>query len=373
MRTASTRRPKSRTCSPRCRLPPRTWPWAPARATAPCRCRVASRIGSRRAWRRGSAASGSVTRRPDSARSRVRWPSACSRWAIATNTRRIFCSTRCGTDFASARSMFPRSTDCRAIFVPGVIRGARTLVRAPRGTHRPRSFVTTPSKSDLRILVSNDDGVLAAGIALLADVCATVGQVTVVAPDREQSGTSHSLTLHRPLRAHRRSDGAFQVDGTPTDCVLLALGALMPEGPNWVFSGINHGPNMGEDVLYSGTVSAAMEGLAAGVPSVAISYGSFDIEHLESHRARLERLIQSIVRVKAFPGETLLNITLPPIPGDQVKGVKVTNLGSRVFHEEIATMKDPWGREVFWIGGGRATWAGGAGLGLQGGKGRHNP
>lgn len=220
--------------------------------------------------------------------------------------------------------------------------------------------MTAPGKPGLRILVSNDDGVLAPGIALLADVCSTVGQVTVVAPDREQSGTSHSLTLHRPLRAHRRSDGAFQVDGTPTDCVLLALGALMPDGPNWVMSGVNHGPNMGEDVLYSGTVSAAMEGLAAGVPSIAISYGSFDLEHLESHRTGLERLIQRIVRVENFPGETLLNINLPPIPGDQVKGVKVTNLGSRVFHEEIATMKDPWGREVFWIGGGRVTWSGGS-------------
>lgn len=212
----------------------------------------------------------------------------------------------------------------------------------------------------LRILVSNDDGVLAPGIALLADVCSTIGQVTVVAPDREQSGTSHSLTLHRPLRAHRRSDGAYQIDGTPTDCVLLALGSLMPDGPNWVMSGVNHGPNMGEDVLYSGTVSAAMEGLAAGIPSIAISYGSFDLEHLESHREGLKRLLHRIVHVENFPGETLLNINLPPIPGDQVKGVKVTNLGSRVFHEEIAKMKDPWGREVHWIGGGRVTWSGGS-------------
>src|SRR2546422_3808076 len=169
----------------------------------------------------------------------------------------------------------------------------------------------------MNILISNDDGILARGLGVLGEVCTALGQVTVVAPDREQSGTSHSLTLHRPLRAHRRSDGAFQVDGTPTDCVLLALGALMPEGPNWVMSGVNHGPNMGEDVLYSGTVSAAMEGLAAGIPSIAISYGSFDLEHLESHREGLERLIQSIVRVENFPGETLLNINLPPIPWDR--------------------------------------------------------
>ena len=107
----------------------------------------------------------------------------------------------------------------------------------------------------MNILCSNDDGILAPGLALLSDICREVGEVTVVAPDREQSGTSHSLTLHRPLRPARRPDGAIQVDGTPTDCVMLAIQTLMPEPPDFVFSGINHGPNMGEDVLYSGTVS----------------------------------------------------------------------------------------------------------------------
>ncbi|HTY04914.1 MAG TPA: 5'/3'-nucleotidase SurE [Gemmatimonadales bacterium] len=212
----------------------------------------------------------------------------------------------------------------------------------------------------MNILISNDDGVLAQGLGILAEACGTLGKVTVVAPDREQSGTSHSLTLHRPLRATRRADGAFQVDGTPTDCVLLALGALMTDKPDFVISGINHGPNMGEDVLYSGTVAAAMEGLAAGIPSVAVSYGSFDLEHLETHRSGLQRLLADILAVATFPKETLLNVNLPPIPGHQVKGVKVTHLGSRVFHEEIARMKDPWGREIYWIGGGHVTWSGGA-------------
>src|SRR2546428_12013132 len=118
----------------------------------------------------------------------------------------------------------------------------------------------------MNILISNDDGILARGLAVLGEVCASLGQVTVVAPDREQSGTSHSLTLHRPVRATRRADGAFQVDGTPTDCVLLAIDMLMPEKPDFVLSGINHGQNMGEDVFYSGTVAAAMEGLVAGSP-----------------------------------------------------------------------------------------------------------
>lgn len=208
------------------------------------------------------------------------------------------------------------------------------------------------------ILISNDDGVLAQGLGLLAEACGTLGKVTVVAPDREQSGTSHSLTLHRPLRATRRADGAFQVDGTPTDCVLLALGALMPDKPDFVISGVNHGPNMGEDVLYSGTVAAAMEGLAAGIPSVAVSYGSFDLEHLDSYRDRLQRLLAEVLAVSDFPKETLLNVNLPAMPADTVKGVKVTHLGSRVFHEEIARMKDPWGRDIYWIGGGHVTWSG---------------
>jgi len=212
----------------------------------------------------------------------------------------------------------------------------------------------------MNILISNDDGILARGLSLLGEAAGDLGRVTVVAPDREQSATSHSLTLHRPIRATRRADGAYQVDGTPTDCVLLALDALMPEKPDFVFSGVNHGPNMGEDVLYSGTVAAAMEGLAAGIPSVAISYGSFDLEHLESHRTGLTRLLQGIVAVESFPRDTLLNVNLPPIPGDQVKGVKVTHLGSRVFHEEVARMKDPWGRDIYWIGGGHVTWSGGA-------------
>ncbi|HET9275246.1 MAG TPA: 5'/3'-nucleotidase SurE [Gemmatimonadales bacterium] len=212
----------------------------------------------------------------------------------------------------------------------------------------------------MNILVSNDDGIHAPGIALLADVCRQVGQVTVVAPDREQSGTSHSLSLHGPLRPRRRHDGSFQVDGTPTDCVLLAIGALMPEPPQFVFSGVNHGPNMGEDVFYSGTVSAAMEAVTLGIPGVAISLASRDEELLETYRSRLIGLVRRITSVESYPRLTLLNINLPGIPGDQVKGVRVCKLGSRYFSESLTRMKDPWGREVFWIGGGEITWTGDA-------------
>jgi 5'-nucleotidase len=187
-----------------------------------------------------------------------------------------------------------------------------------------------------------------------------VGRVTVVAPDREQSGTSHSLTMHRPLRPARRPDGSFQVDGTPTDCVLLALGVLLAERPAFVFSGINHGPNMGEDVLYSGTVAAAMEAVTLGVPGIAISFaGGDDLPTLQTYRDLLTHLVQRITGVQNFPKETLLNINLPAIPASEVKGIRVCPLGSRFFQESLTRMRDPWGREIFWIGGGTIHWTGG--------------
>jgi 5'-nucleotidase len=210
----------------------------------------------------------------------------------------------------------------------------------------------------LHLLISNDDGILARGIGVLAEVCRSIGEVSVVAPDREQSGASHSLTLQRPLRPVRRPDGSYQVDGTPTDCVLLALGALLDRRPDFVISGINHGPNMGEDVLYSGTVAAAMEGLSIGIPGVAVSFAGAEIELLDTHRPWLERLLRDIVRMAGIPGETLLNVNLPPIPGDEIRGIRVTTLGNRVFAGSLLRAKDPWGREVFWIGGGQISWTG---------------
>jgi 5'-nucleotidase len=210
----------------------------------------------------------------------------------------------------------------------------------------------------LKILLSNDDGILARGLEVLADVCRPEASVTVVAPDREQSGSSHSLTLGRPLRVTRRPDGSIQVDGTPTDCVLLALGELLDDKPNFVFSGINHGPNMGEDVLYSGTVAAAMEGMPFGVPGIAFSLAGDRLDLLDSHRPWLVRLVRSIARVEDFPRDTLLNINLPPIPGDQIKGIRVTTLGNRVYSDSLLRTSDPWGRPGYWIGGGQLSWSG---------------
>ena len=210
----------------------------------------------------------------------------------------------------------------------------------------------------MKILLSNDDGILARGLEVLADVCRTVGSVTVVAPDREQSGSSHSLTLGRPLRVTRRPDGSIQVDGTPTDCVLLALGELLDHTPDFVFSGINHGPNMGEDVLYSGTVAAAMEGMPFGVPGIAFSLAGDRLDMLDSHRPWLERLVQSIAAVEGFPRDTLLNINLPPIPGEHINGIRVTTLGNRVYSDSLLRTADPWGRPGYWIGGGQISWSG---------------
>jgi 5'-nucleotidase len=210
----------------------------------------------------------------------------------------------------------------------------------------------------MHILVTNDDGILAPGLALLADVCRQVATVTVIAPDREQSGTSHSLTLHRPLRPARRPDGAWQVDGTPTDCVMLAVQALIPERPDFVFSGVNHGPNMGEDVFYSGTVAAAMEAVTLDVPGIAISFSGSQPEILGTYRPLLVELVRRITSVPSFPELMLLNINLPAVPASEVLGIRVTKLGSRFFSESLTRMTDPWGREIFWIGGGTITWTG---------------
>jgi 5'-nucleotidase len=210
------------------------------------------------------------------------------------------------------------------------------------------------------VLCSNDDGILAKGLSCLEQAAAGIADVFVVAPDREQSATSHSLTLHHPLRPIQLGPQRWQVDGTPTDCVMLAIEALMPTRPDFVLSGINHGPNMGEDVLYSGTVAAAMEGLALGVPSIAVSFAGRVMQqdgvHLEEHIPTLARLLKHLTALQPFPAATLLNVNLPAVPVSDVKGVKLTRLGRRVFNDSIAKMKDPWGRPIYWIGGGSVTW-----------------
>lgn len=210
----------------------------------------------------------------------------------------------------------------------------------------------------MNILCTNDDGYLATGIRVLASAAQTLGSVTVVAPDREQSATSHSLTLHHPLRARRTSGGAWIVDGTPTDCVILAVNELLPRFPDVCVSGINQGPNMGEDVLYSGTVAAAMEATVIGIPSVALSYTGDRYEEIEGWEDVVRALLERVVAQPSFPEHTLLNVNLPACAPDEVRGIRVTSLGKRRYSESIHRANDPSGKEYFWIGGGSVEWRG---------------
>jgi 5'-nucleotidase len=210
------------------------------------------------------------------------------------------------------------------------------------------------------ILISNDDGYRSPGLRALADAMAELGEVWVVAPEQEQSATSRSISIHRPLRIRDLGQRWYAVDGTPTDCSYLGVHHLMRERrPALMVSGINHGANLADDVTYSGTVAAAMEAVTLGVPGIAISFNGSDLETLFSYRDLLEKLVRRITLVERFPADTLLNINLPNVPAADVRGIQVTRLGSRFFKESLTRMKDPWGHEIYWIGGGTTHWTGG--------------
>jgi len=210
----------------------------------------------------------------------------------------------------------------------------------------------------MRILLTNDDGVRARGLAVMREALADLGEVWVVAPEREQSATSHSLTLNDPLRVQQLEERVFSVSGTPTDCVLLAVrgiaGVLEPR-PEMVVSGINHGPNMGDDVTYSGTVAAAIEGRLLGLPAIAFSNAAWRPEHL-ADSARAARSIVPLVARNALPAETLINVNLPDLPLERLRGARVTHLGKRIYRDEIIAMTDPRGRGYYWIGGDPPIW-----------------
>ncbi len=210
----------------------------------------------------------------------------------------------------------------------------------------------------MRILCTNDDGYMAGGLKVLAEAARSLGEVEIVAPDREQSATSHALTIHRPLRARKSGDGSYVVDGTPTDCVIMAVNELLGYRPDFCLSGVNHGSNMGEDVLYSGTVAAAMEATVIGIPAVALSYTGDDYESLKAWGGFLEGFLEQILARDAFPAHTLLNVNLPSLPPGEVKGVQITSLGRRRYADSITKAMDPKGRVYFWIGGDISTWAG---------------
>jgi len=201
----------------------------------------------------------------------------------------------------------------------------------------------------MRILLSNDDGYYAPAIALLAEMLAPLAEVTVVAPERDRSGASNSLTLDRPLTVRRAVSGFYYVNGTPTDCVHVALTGLLPEPPDLVVSGINDGANMGEDTLYSGTVAAATEGYLLGVPSIAVSLALQGAENFAAAGRVTVELIERL-RERPLAGTWLLNVNVPDVEYGALRGVQVTRLGRRHKAEPVTKMTSPRGETVYWVG-----------------------
>ncbi len=201
----------------------------------------------------------------------------------------------------------------------------------------------------MKILLSNDDGYQAPGLRILAEQLSAVGDIVVVAPDQDRSGASNSLTLVNPLRARTMENGFIRVDGTPTDCVHLAITGLLSDEPDLVVSGINAGPNMGDDVLYSGTVAAATEGRFLGFPAIAISMNSHDPQHFETAARVAQELVSRLLRYP-LSSNVILNVNVPDIPYDQLLGIRSTRLGHRHKAEPVIKASDPRGKTIYWVG-----------------------
>lgn len=202
----------------------------------------------------------------------------------------------------------------------------------------------------MHFLISNDDGINARGIRVLSERMRAFGRVTIVAPDQNRSGASNSLTLENPVRLHELDEDVIMVNGTPTDCVHIALTGLLDKDPDIVLSGINDGANLGDDVIYSGTVAAAMEGRFLGLPAIAVSLVFEDrAVHFESAAEAVALLVQRL-RKDPLPADTILNINVPDRPWDEIKGFEVTRLGYRHRAEPVVRMNDPRGRPMYWIG-----------------------
>ena len=201
----------------------------------------------------------------------------------------------------------------------------------------------------MRILLSNDDGYQAPGLKALAAALRSVAEVVVVAPDRDRSGASNSLTLDVPIRAQEMEDGTIRVEGTPTDCVHLAITGLLEEEPDMVVAGINAGANMGDDVLYSGTVAAATEGRFLGYPAMAISMASHAPTHLETGARVARRLVERLQR-QPLPADSILNVNVPDLPWEALQGFRATRLGHRHKAEPVVKATDPRGRPIYWVG-----------------------
>ena len=207
----------------------------------------------------------------------------------------------------------------------------------------------------MRILVSNDDGIFAPGIKILAETLALENEVYVIAPDRERSANGHALTLHKPLRAEELNlfngvKSAWQVNGTPSDCIKLGVGAILESMPDIVVSGINRGQNMGTDIIYSGTVSAAMEGNILGIPSIAVSLSSFADLHYQTGADFILKFIKNF-ETKKMPPKTLLNVNIPAVSSEQIAGVKITKLGVHRYIDVFEKRVDLRGKNYYWLSG----------------------
>ncbi len=208
------------------------------------------------------------------------------------------------------------------------------------------------------ILVTNDDGVYAPGIRALHEAVSPLGEAIIVAPERDNSAVSHSLTMNRPLKVVQLEEEIYTIDGTPTDCVTIATNKILPRKPDLLVSGINPGPNLGDDISYSGTVSAAIEGTMYGIPSLAFSLGGthpFDFEVAAAVAWKLASMALNM----HLPPKSLLNINIPPLPAGEIHGIRFTCQGRRRYQDAIQETLDPWGRTHYWIGGGTVHWSGG--------------
>ena len=201
----------------------------------------------------------------------------------------------------------------------------------------------------MKILISNDDGYLATGINVLTEALSKIADVVVVAPDRNRSAASSSLTLDLPLRVVKVAENRFSVNGTPSDCVHLALTGFLDEEPDLVVSGINHGANLGDDVIYSGTVAAAMEGRFLGLPTIAVSLVGHKLQYFETAARVASDLVGRIERA-SLPSDVILNVNVPDKPYEQLKGVVAARLGFRHKAEPIVKSCDPHGRQIYWVG-----------------------
>lgn len=205
------------------------------------------------------------------------------------------------------------------------------------------------------ILVTNDDGIYAPGLHALFRAMQQIGQPVIVAPIQDNSAVSHSLTMHRPLRVTKVDDYTFTVDGTPTDCVTIGLSKLLPTRPALVVSGINPGANLGDDISYSGTVSAAIEATMLGIPSMAVSLAGTAPYFFETAAHIAKNLARKIL-AEGLPKDTLLNINVPNLKIQEISGLRFTRQGRRLYDDAIKETFDPWGRKHYWIGGGTPSW-----------------